>query len=159
MIRTTAIALLACATVVLGCNRDRPDATVNAAVMAKLDREPSLAGGTVASRTEAGHVYLSGTVPTAEQRRRAQDLADDVTGVKEITNDIQVSTSAAPSAPPSTTTPGTMNPPLPNTAPSNPNMPDANPPVPNSNPAPPPGPESNETPPPSGASGSQGDTP
>jgi hypothetical protein len=152
MIRTTALALLACTMVASGCNRERPDATVNAAIVAKLDKEPALAGGTVQARTEGGHVYLTGKVPTPEQRRRAEDLADDVKGVKEITNDIQVDIGTVPAIPPTTTAPGTMNPPLPNAAPTpsnpNPNMPEANPPMPETNPAPPAGPESNETPPP-----------
>ena len=105
MIRTTVFALAALTALsVTGCNRERPDSTVNAAVLAKLDQEPALTAVTVQSRTEQGHVYLTGRVATPEQRRRAEDLADDVKGVKEVTNDIQVDVSAPPPS-------GSMNPP------------------------------------------------
>lgn len=96
MYRTTVLALLACAAVAWGCSRERPDATVNAAVLAQIDKEPTLASATVQSRTEQGHVYLTGRVTSAEQRKRAEDIADDVKGVKGVTNDIQVDVAAPP---------------------------------------------------------------
>jgi len=116
MYRTTVFALVTCAAVALGCNRERPDATVNAAVLAQLDKEPSLSTATVQSRTEQGHVYLTGRVMSPEQRRRAEDVADDVKGVKAVTNDIQVDVSAAPppapppSMPPEETAPAPTTP-------------------------------------------------
>jgi BON domain len=100
MVRMTVFALAACAGLALGCSRERPDASVNAAVVAQLDKEPSLQAAIVHARTEEGHVYLSGRVTSPEQRRRAEDIADDIRGVKGVTNDIEVDVSAPPAAPP-----------------------------------------------------------
>jgi BON domain-containing protein len=115
MFRTTVLALLACAAVATGCNRERPDATVNAAVLAQLDKEPALAAATVQSRTEQGHVYLTGRVTTPDQRKRAEDIADDVKGVKGVTNDIQIDVASPPPtaapAPPTAPPGGAMTPP------------------------------------------------
>jgi hypothetical protein len=107
MIRTTVCALATCAAVALGCSRDRPDTTVNAAVVAQLDKEPSLSTS-VQSRTEDGHVYLSGRVTSPEQRRRAEDIADDVRGVKGVTNDIEIVAATPPQASPPPPSPGPM---------------------------------------------------
>jgi len=116
MFRTTVFALLACAAVATGCNRERPDATVNAAVLAQIDKEPALSAATQQSRTEQGHVYLTGRVTTPDQRKRAEDIADDVKGVKGVTNDIQIDVASPPPtaapAPPTTPPPsGAMTPP------------------------------------------------
>ena len=105
MVRTTVCALATCAALALGCSRDRPDSTVNAAVVAQLDKEPSLSSTSVQARTEEGHVYLSGRVMSPEQRRRAEDIADDVRGVKGVTNDIEIDT-----VPPTPATPPQANP-------------------------------------------------
>jgi len=97
--RRTAFALLACTGMALGCQREKPDSAVNAAVLARLEREPALAEGQLEVRTEDGHVILSGQVATPEQRRLAEHVADEVTGVRGITNDIQVDVSAPPPMP------------------------------------------------------------
>ncbi|HTO09587.1 MAG TPA: BON domain-containing protein [Myxococcota bacterium] len=131
MYRTTVLALAVCSALALGCNRQRPDSTLNAAVLAQLDKEPSLSTAIVHARTEEGHVYLTGRVNTPEQRRRAEDVADDVRGVKAVTNDIQVDVSAAPA---------TQNPPT-QAPPPSAVTPEANPPMPA------PGPQGNEPPP------------
>jgi hypothetical protein len=100
MVRMTVFALAACAALAPGCSRERPDANVNAAVVARLDKEPSLQTAIVHARTEQGHVYLTGRVMSPEQRRRAEDLADDVRGVKGVTNDIEVDVATPPVTPP-----------------------------------------------------------
>ncbi len=99
MMRRTAFALLACTGMALGCQREKPDSAVNAAVLARLEREPALAEGQLEVRTEDGHVILSGQVATPEQRRLAEHVADEVSGVRGITNDIQVDVSAPPPTP------------------------------------------------------------
>jgi osmotically-inducible protein OsmY len=43
-----------------------------------------------------GHVTLTGTVTSREQRRRAEDVADCISGVKEVTNDIRLSGDSQP---------------------------------------------------------------
>lgn len=122
MTRRITLALFACAGLALACERERPDATVNAAVLARLEREPALPPGQVAARTEEGHVILSGQVATPEQRRLAEHVAGAVGGVKGVTNEIQIDVSAPPpaSVPPPSSMP---DPPAPSTdapAPSTP---------------------------------------
>src|SRR5258705_4269559 len=99
MMRRTAFALLACTGMALGCQREKPDSAVNAAVLARLEREPALAEGQLEVRTEGGHVILSGQVATPEQRRLAEHVADEVSGVRGITNEIQIDVSAPPPTP------------------------------------------------------------
>ncbi len=99
MMRRTVLALLACTGMALGCQREKPDSAVNAAVLARLEREPALAEGQLEVRTEGGHVILSGQVATPEQRRLAEHVADEVSGVRGITNDIQIDVSAPPPTP------------------------------------------------------------
>lgn len=125
MFRTTVLALIACAAVATGCNRERPDATVNAAVLAQLDKEPALAAATVQARTEQGHVYLTGRVTTPDQRKRAEDIADDVKGVKGVTNDIQIDVASPPPTPQAVPAPPPSGPtPESNEAPNPTPMPD-----------------------------------
>jgi BON domain-containing protein len=139
MARLTVIALAACAVLAFGCNRPRNDATLNAAVMAQIDKEPTLSTAIVHSRTEEGHVYLTGRVMTPEQRRRAEDVADDVHGVKGVTNDIEVSAATGSQNP--STQPAPSNPSAP--APAEPAPSEQAPPSPST---PPPGATGNEPP-------------
>ncbi len=66
------------------------DATITAAVKSKLvaDRAANLTRVDV--DTNNGTVYLNGTVETAEQRARAEQLARQAQGVKAVVNNLQV---------------------------------------------------------------------
>jgi hyperosmotically inducible protein len=66
------------------------DATITASVKSKLvaDRAANLTRVDV--DTNNGTVYLNGTVDTAEQKTRAEQLAWQATGVKSVVNNLQV---------------------------------------------------------------------
>ena len=44
---------------------------------------------------KGGEVTLDGTVPSRQQKRRAEDLIDDLSGVKHVQNNLRVQESAA----------------------------------------------------------------
>jgi hyperosmotically inducible periplasmic protein len=71
-----------------GTNFD--DATITASVKSKLvaDRAANLTRVDV--DTNSGTVYLNGTVDSAEQKARAEQLARQAQGVKSVVNNLQV---------------------------------------------------------------------
>jgi hyperosmotically inducible periplasmic protein len=71
-----------------GTNVD--DATITASVKSKLvaDRAANLTRVDV--DTNSGTVYLNGTVDSAEQKARAEQLARQAQGVKSVVNNLQV---------------------------------------------------------------------
>lgn len=66
------------------------DATITASVKSKLvaDRAANLTRVDV--DTNSGTVYLNGTVETAEQKSKAEQLAWQAKGVKSVVNNLQV---------------------------------------------------------------------
>lgn len=102
------IAIAAVAGMTFACNSERHDAAVNQAVMAKLSEDPQLARNSVNVETQHGHVTLTGQVMTEDQRQIAAQRAQEVSGVKQVTNHIQVAVS---SPPPSATAPDNVAPP------------------------------------------------
>jgi hyperosmotically inducible periplasmic protein len=66
------------------------DTSITSAVKAKLtgDRIGNLTQ--VGVETVRKTVYLTGVVPTAEDKRRAGEIARNVDGVKEVVNNLQV---------------------------------------------------------------------
>lgn len=67
------------------------DQTITASVKAKLVADKAANLTRVGVKTVNGTVYLTGSVDSAEQKARAEDLANRVNGVRSIVNDIQVS--------------------------------------------------------------------
>jgi len=90
------IAIAAVAGMTFACNSERHDAAVNQAVMAKLSEDPQLARNSVNVETQHGHVTLTGQVMTEDQRQIAAQRAQEVSGVKQVTNHIQVAVSSPP---------------------------------------------------------------
>lgn len=84
-----------CFTTGTALNSPPNDGTISSEVEAKLagDQLSSLSG--VIVTTEAGIVTLVGSVPTAEQKARAADLARQVKGVKRVKNDLDIRGAAA----------------------------------------------------------------
>ena len=71
------------------------DDTIKTAVQGKLAAEnihnlAVRAFAKVEVQAERGSVTLNGVVPTAEQKARAEQLAREVNGIKEITNNLKV---------------------------------------------------------------------
>ena len=95
-VRTVAV-LVVIAVVVVGCSMTGKgggasvdDATITASVKTKMvaDRAANLTRVDV--DTNNGTVYLNGTVDSAEQKSRAEQLAWQAKGVKSVVNNLQV---------------------------------------------------------------------
>ena len=71
-----------------GTNID--DATVTASVKAKLVGDKASNLTRVDVDTNNGTVYLNGTVESAEQKSKAEQLAWQASGVKTVVNNLQV---------------------------------------------------------------------
>ena len=66
------------------------DSTITAAVKSKLVADKAANLTRVDVDTNNGTVYLNGTVETPEQRVRAEQLAWQASGVKNVVNNLQV---------------------------------------------------------------------
>jgi len=66
------------------------DATITASVKSKLVAEKATNLTRVDVDTNRGTVYLNGSVETAEQKARAEQLAWQAKGVKAVVNNLQV---------------------------------------------------------------------
>lgn len=95
---TSIAALLIIAVVAAGCQsltgkstgRTVDDASVTASVKSKLVADKAANLTRVDVDTNNGTVYLNGTVESAEQKARAEQLAWQATGVKNVVNNLQV---------------------------------------------------------------------
>lgn len=66
------------------------DASISSAVQTKLTTDRILNFTRMDVDTDRGTVQLSGIVPSAEQKARAEYLARQVNGVKRVTNNLQI---------------------------------------------------------------------
>ncbi|OLC39722.1 MAG: hypothetical protein AUH81_00930 [Candidatus Rokubacteria bacterium 13_1_40CM_4_69_5] len=66
------------------------DASITASVKSKLVADKASNLTRVDVDTNNGTVYLNGTVETAEQKTRAEQLARQAKGVKSVVNNLQV---------------------------------------------------------------------
>jgi hyperosmotically inducible periplasmic protein len=71
----------------LGTNLD--DTKITSDVKTKLAADKMASLTRVSVTTVRGNVSLTGIVPTAEDRERAEDIARRVTGVTQVTNNLQ----------------------------------------------------------------------
>jgi osmotically-inducible protein OsmY len=85
------------------------DNTTTAVVKSKLVSERPANLTAVSVTTVNGIVYLTGAVTTPEQRQRAERIASETSGVREVVNNIQVAPASAqttePDRPATTATP------------------------------------------------------
>jgi osmotically-inducible protein OsmY len=66
------------------------DASITSTVKAKLAAERMGALTQVGVETTRFTVHLTGVVPTADDKQRAGEIARNVTGVKDVVNNLQV---------------------------------------------------------------------
>jgi osmotically-inducible protein OsmY len=66
------------------------DSAITAKVKSKLLSDDEVSGLAVEVETYKGVVQLSGFVDSADERRRAEKLAEEVSGVRNVRNDIRV---------------------------------------------------------------------
>jgi osmotically-inducible protein OsmY len=89
-------------TLVAGCqwanrtmgSENRSDATVTAAVKERITQDRTANFTDINVDTRDGTVYLRGEVPTMEDKRAAERLAQDVSGVNRVVNDLRVSSTS-----------------------------------------------------------------
>lgn len=66
------------------------DAALTAKVKAKLLSEDALNGMNIDVDTQSGVVFLSGVVETADQKRKAIELAQNTEGVRDVEDNLKV---------------------------------------------------------------------
>jgi osmotically-inducible protein OsmY len=66
------------------------DAAINTAVKSKILADPLVSTGEVSVETVRGHVYLRGVVRKADDKRRAQELANEVPGGLTVVNQLKI---------------------------------------------------------------------
>ncbi|HEY7533437.1 MAG TPA: BON domain-containing protein [Nitrospiraceae bacterium] len=92
------ISMLVAMTVLLGCQatsgktagETMNDASISTAVQAKLTSDRLSNFTRVDVDTDRGVVQLSGIVQSADQKKRAEELARQVDGVKRVNNNLQI---------------------------------------------------------------------
>ena len=72
-------------------NYQRSDDRVREEICDCMTDDPMLDASEITVAVSKGEVMLSGTVPSREQKRRAEDVAERISGVKDVTNQLRVS--------------------------------------------------------------------
>lgn len=72
----------------------RSDDRVREEICDCMTDDPMLDASEITVQVSKGEVTLSGTVPSREQKRRAEDVAERISGVKDVTNQLRVSREA-----------------------------------------------------------------
>lgn len=75
-------------------NYQRSDDRVREEICDTMTDDPLLDASDITVQVEHGEVTLSGTVASREQKRRAEDVAERISGVKDVTNQLRVSREA-----------------------------------------------------------------
>lgn len=86
------VGVVALSLVLAGCWMRPDDPTITSGVINALQHEPNLAGFGVAVVTVDGCVTLSGVVTSEQQARRVVEIAQSVTGVSTVKNQLTVKT-------------------------------------------------------------------
>lgn len=92
------VAVLLVAVALVGCewhSKERAqqaidDASISAAVQAKLTADRSSNFALVSVDSDRGVVHLTGVVASAEQRKRAEELSHQVNGVTHVENSLRI---------------------------------------------------------------------
>jgi osmotically-inducible protein OsmY len=69
----------------------RPDARIHEDVCDRLTEAPDVDASDIEVKATGGEVTLSGSVRDREQKRRAEDLVERISGVREVHNNLRVS--------------------------------------------------------------------
>lgn len=84
-------------------NYTRSDDRIREDVNDRLTEDPFINASEIEVAVSSGEVTLTGTVDSREEKRRAEDLADQVSGAKHVQNNLRVQASYSPSTGASTT--------------------------------------------------------
>jgi osmotically-inducible protein OsmY len=76
----------------LACHQETPrsDAAISTEVKTQLALQDELQGAQIEATALNGEVTLTGTVPSEKARSRAEDVAEDVSGVSGVQNRLRV---------------------------------------------------------------------
>jgi hyperosmotically inducible protein len=85
------VAVCACQTVTpQTLQKEIDDAVITVAVKRRIFTDPITTSGAINVETVRSRVYLTGVVPTVDQKNRAHELAIEVPGVLRVVNDLDV---------------------------------------------------------------------
>jgi len=79
-------------------NYHRSDERIFEEVCETLMGHPFIDGSNIAVRVESGVVYLTGAVDSRDMKRLAEDVVDDLAGVKDIRNELVIFTKSQTSS-------------------------------------------------------------
>jgi hypothetical protein len=96
----TAAVLLVILTAAVGCTKAPNDAQITSDIQNKLNSDSGLQGKQIAVQAEKGTVTLSGSVDNEGQREAAARYASSEPGVKQVINNLSVTSAMAEPAPP-----------------------------------------------------------
>jgi osmotically-inducible protein OsmY len=82
--------LIAVAVFLVSCAQTVDDSTLTVKVKSKLAADSETSAMKISVETNGGVVKLSGTVPTANEKNKAEQLAKSTDGVTRVTNEIRV---------------------------------------------------------------------
>ena len=68
----------------------RSDERIREEISDRMTDDDNLDASDITIQVKQGEVTLIGTVTTRDQKRRAEDLAESISGVREVTNNIRV---------------------------------------------------------------------
>ena len=68
----------------------RSDERIREEISDRMTDDDNLDPSEITIQVKQGEVTLIGTVTTRDQKRRAEDLAESISGVREVTNNIRV---------------------------------------------------------------------
>jgi BON domain len=83
----------------VACTKAPTDGQVTAQIQSKISQDSGLQGKPITVQTSSGVVTLSGTVENDTERTAAARYASEVPGVKQVVNNLQIMSAAAPAAP------------------------------------------------------------
>ncbi len=90
MTRYVLMSSLLVAGLCLACEARRSDEAISQDFMRLAEAQPELAASDVRAISEDGQVTLRGFVHSEEARRSATNLAEEIAGVKQVRNELQV---------------------------------------------------------------------
>jgi osmotically-inducible protein OsmY len=78
-----------------GADTRRADDRIREAIADRYSGQQGFDARQISVRVMSGEVSLTGYVPNAEQQRRAEELARSISGVRGVTNNLQIAGSPA----------------------------------------------------------------
>jgi len=94
-----AVLLVGILAVGVACTKAPDDSRLTTQIQSKLSQDSGLQDKQITVQTSSGVVTLSGTVENDTQRTAASRYASEIPGVKQVVNNLQITSATAPAAP------------------------------------------------------------